>query len=212
MPAPRRIELLTDSELVACLVQNDAEVFTWVVRRYERAMIRVALRHVRTMAVAQEVVQETWLSVMRGIARFEGRSSLKNWMFRILTNRSKTRGIRESRTVPVSALGGAGDDDAVDLNRIAKDGFWLRPRLDWQDDPERSMVRAEVSEELSGAIERLPPRQRHVLRMRDVEGWTSAEVCDHLSISEANQRVLLHRGRAKVRQSMGPEGMRAVAA
>lgn len=210
---PLRFERLTDAQLVALLIARDPAVYAWLVRRYERSMLRVALGHVRSRAVAQEVVQETWLSVLRGIDRFEGRSSLKNWMFRILTNRAKTRGVREGRTVPVSALGQADESgEPVDVNRLGKDGFWLRPRLDWQDDPELAVVRQEVSAEIGDAIERLPPRQRQVLRLRDIEGWSSADVCDLLDISEANQRVLLHRGRSKVRKTLGRAPMDAVAA
>lgn len=202
LPTARGSESLTDAEAVMRLVAGDAAAFAWLVQRYERNMLRVALRHVRSRAVAQEVVQETWLSVVRGIGRFEGRSSLKNWLFRILTNRAKTRSVRERRTVPLSALGADGDEP-TELDRLGPDGFWLRPRQDWRDDSECVMLRAELSGAVSEALTELPHRQAEVVRLRHLEGCSSAEVCERLAISEANQRVLLHRGRAKLRRLLG---------
>jgi RNA polymerase sigma-70 factor (ECF subfamily) len=181
-------------------------------RRYQRSMLRVAMTHVRRRDVAQEVVQETWLSILRGISRFERRSSLKSWMFRILTNRAKSRGIRERRTVPVSALGSAGDEPVSELGSLGSGGLWLRPRQDWRDSPEHAVVRTEVAADVEAALSSLPERQREVVRLRDVQGLTSAEVCTRLQISQANQRVLLHRGRARARELLGADALRTFAA
>jgi RNA polymerase sigma-70 factor (ECF subfamily) len=212
LSTPRSPASLTEPQLIERLVAGDPEVFAQLMRRYQRSMLRVAMTHVRRRDVAQEVVQETWLSILRGISRFERRSSLKSWMFRILTNRAKSRGIRERRTVPVSALGSAGDEPVSELGSLGSGGLWLRPRQDWRDSPEHAVVRTEVAADVEAALSSLPERQREVVRLRDVQGLTSAEVCTRLQISQANQRVLLHRGRARARELLGADALRTFAA
>jgi len=165
--------------------------------------------YVSSRAVAEEVVQEAWLGVLSGIGRFEGRSSLKTWIFRILTNRAKTRGEREARTVPFSALGGEDDDDnaaTVAADRFDASGryagHWSSAPSRWSDLPESRLIGGETMALAQAAIAALPETQRAVITMRDVEGWSSEEVRNVLDLSESNQRVLLHRARAKVRQAL----------
>lgn len=184
---------------------GDEGLFAELVRRYSASMTRVALMYVPSRAVAEEVVQETWLGVLNGLDRFEERSSFKTWLFRILVNRAKTRGERERRTVPFAALAAAeadGDEPAVDPDRFVADGHWGTPPRRWDTDPESALRGKEVERIARDAIEELPPMQRLVVTMRDLEGWSSDEVCNALEISETNQRVLLHRGRSKVRAAL----------
>ena len=168
-------------------------------------MLRVAMMFVSSRAVAEEVVQEAWLGVLKGLDRFEGRSSLKTWIFRILTNTAKTRGEREGRSVPFSSLGGdAGDDAPVDADRFLGNGHrwaghWASsPR----DVPEERLLAGEARKRIADAIEALPENQRAVITLRDVDGFDADEACEILGISEVNQRVLLHRARAKVRTAL----------
>jgi RNA polymerase sigma-70 factor (ECF subfamily) len=167
-------------------------------------MRRVALTFVRSPAVADEVVQEAWLGVLRGIGRFEGRSSLKTWLFRILTNTAKTRAERERRSVPFSSLEaeGAGDEPSVDPDRFLADGAWATPPARWYAVPEESLLSAEIRAVIDGAIAALPESQRLVISLADVEGWPAAEIRNVLDVSESNQRVLLHRARSKVRAAL----------
>ena len=173
---------------------------------YGPMMLRVALMYVSTRAVAEEVVQEAWIGVLKGIGRFEGRSSLKTWIFRILTNTAKTRAQREGRSVPFSALASAATDgEAVDPERFLGDGerfagHWGAPPRRWG--PEERLVSAEAQEVIDAAIATLPPAQAAVITMRDVEGLDAEEVCNALDLTETNQRVLLHRARSKVRQAL----------
>jgi RNA polymerase sigma-70 factor (ECF subfamily) len=168
--------------------------------------------YVPDQAVAEDVVQETWLGVLQGIHRFQERSSLKTWIFSILTNRAKTRGQRESRTIPFSALGSEDtepEERAVEADRFNSSvhqwpGHWVpvtRPQR-WDNIPEEQLVSQETQAKLKAAIEALPPHQREVITLRDVHGWTSEEVCNALALTETNQRVLLHRARAKVRRAL----------
>jgi RNA polymerase sigma-70 factor (ECF subfamily) len=166
-------------------------------------MLRIALLYVPSRAVAEEVVQETWLAVLTGLERFEGRSSLRTWLFRILTNRAKTRGQREGRTVPFSAFASDGDEDevAVSIDRFLgadsrHHGHWAAPP---RGVPEERLLAAEARERIQAAIEALPPNQRAVITLRDLEGLSAEEACNVLGLSETNQRVLLHRARSKVR-------------
>jgi RNA polymerase sigma-70 factor, ECF subfamily len=199
-----------DDVLVEALRRGDETAFLTLVGRYGPMMLRVAQTYVRSRAVAEEVVQETWLGVLSGIDRFEGRSSLKTWLFRILTNRAKTRGERESRSVPFSALAGDEDDDgpSVPADRfLGPDhpqwpGHWAASPSSWSAIPDERLMSHEVLEHVRAAIEELPIRQRQVISLRDVEGWSADEVCDLLALSEGNQRVLLHRARSKVRGSL----------
>ncbi len=186
-----------DRELVSHLLDGDPGAFARLVETHHQQMLRVASAFVSSRAVAEEVVQETWLAVLEGLPSFQGRSSLKTWMFTILTNRAKTRGVREGRTVPFSALGDGRDDPAVEPDRFNDREAWTRPP---QGRPDDVLERAEVLGALQRAVEDLPPNQRTVVTLRDVQGWSSEEVCNLLGISETNQRVLLHRGRSKVRR------------
>ena len=172
-------------------------------------MLRVAMMYVSSRAVAEEVVQEAWLGVFAGLDRFEGRSSLKTWVFRILTNTAKTRGEREGRSVPFSSLGGDDGDDepAVDADRfLATDhrwaGHWSSSPRNPHDVPEERLLAGEARGRIAAAIEALPANQRAVITLRDVDGFDAEEACEILGVSEANQRVLLHRARAKVRAAL----------
>jgi RNA polymerase sigma-70 factor (ECF subfamily) len=152
---------------------------------------------VASQAVAEEVVQDTWLALLRGLDRFEERSSLRTWMFAILVNRARSTGVREARTVPVADAG-----PAVDASRFGPSGAWALPPEHWVEEAENRIDAAKLSQLLRGGLDGLPGRQREVVVLRDVEGLSSAEVCEVLAISEANQRVLLHRGRSKLRQAL----------
>jgi len=186
-------------EPVEALRAGDEATFERLVREYSPAMLRVAQLYVGSRAAAEEVVQDTWIGVLNGIGRFEGRSSLKTWIFRILTNIAKTRGQREGRSVPFSALG-SGDDQAVDPDRFAQDGQWASPPRSFG--PEERLLGRETLDLVERAIAALPPSQALVITMRDVEGFGAEETRNVLGISETNQRVLLHRARAKVRQAL----------
>jgi RNA polymerase sigma-70 factor, ECF subfamily len=171
-------------------------------------MTRMARSFVSTAAVADEVVQETWLAVIQGLDKFESRSSLKTWIFRILVNQARTRGVREQRTTPFSSVVAEDDDrPTVDPARFfeggsAFAGYWCVPPNRFFALPEDQLLAAETRTLVAQAISELPERQQQVIRLRDVEGWEAAEVCEGLGISEANQRVLLHRARAHVRSRM----------
>jgi len=169
-----------------------------LVEKYGPSLLRVAQLYVSTRAVAEEVVQETWLAVLTGIERFEGRSSLKTWLFRILTNKAKTRGQREGRTLPFASLAADGDEyaTAVDIDRFAQGGEWNAPP---RGVPEERLLAGEAKRTIESAIAALPSNQRAVITLRDVEGLSAEEACNVLGVSETNQRVLLHRARAKVR-------------
>jgi RNA polymerase sigma-70 factor, ECF subfamily len=197
--------LTEDSAVVAALRRGDEAVFTMLVNAYSTSLLRLAQDFVRTRAVAEEVVQETWLAVLNGIDRFEGRSTFKTWLYRILVNKAKTRGVREARTVPFSALAPEGEDDPVvpeDRFRGPDDqwpGHWLTPPRGLDTVPEHRLLAAEARGRIAEALETLPDSQRVVVTLRDVAGWESEEVCEALGLTEGNQRVLLHRGRAKLR-------------
>jgi RNA polymerase sigma-70 factor, ECF subfamily len=186
-----------DASLLQRLRSGDEQAFVALVERYQGSMVRLALSFVPSVAVAEEVVQDTWLAVLRGLARFEGRSSLKTWLFSILVNRARSTGVREARSVPVADAG-----PVVDAARFGPDGAWAVPPEHWIEEAENRIDALKLAEMLRPALDALPPRQREVVLLRDVETLTSAEVCDVLGISEANQRVLLHRGRAKLRQAL----------
>jgi RNA polymerase sigma-70 factor (ECF subfamily) len=191
----------SDEETLAALRSGDEQVFVELVQQHQALMLRVASRYVRNRTVAEEVVQETWLGVLNGLERFEGRASMKTWIFRILINRAISRAQREGRTVPFSSLA---DEPAVDPDRFrpADDrypGGWKR----FPDPlPEQRLLERETLARIDAAIGELPERQQLVIVMRDIEGWSSEEVCASLAISEANQRVLLHRARSKVRSCL----------
>jgi RNA polymerase sigma-70 factor, ECF subfamily len=196
----------TDEELVAALRAGDEETFRELVREWHSPLLRVARIFTPSRAVAEEVVQETWLRVLGALDRFEGRSSLKTWVFRILVNTAKTRAQREGRTLPFSALQDPArvPEAAVDPDRFfppedAHAGGWSAPPRDL---PEERLLAAETRDVIASAIEALPPNQRAVISLRDIEGWSSDEVRNALDLSEVNQRVLLHRARARVRAAL----------
>ena len=199
-----------DAELVRRLLAGDESAFMWLVDMYQGAMVRLARNYVPSRDVAEEVVQETWLAVLQGLPKFEARSSLKTWIFRILVNRAITRGTRERRAVPFSALFDAGTDafePAVDPDRFfGPEGraphTWASPPQPWDEIPEQRLESQETLDRVAAAIDTLPPSQREVITMRDVDGFSSQEVCSVLGISEVNQRVLLHRARSKVRRAL----------
>ncbi|MDX6666239.1 MAG: hypothetical protein QOG68_2445 [Solirubrobacteraceae bacterium] len=196
---------MDEAELLPRLRARDEAAFAELVRAWSPSMLRVARMYTSSRAVAEEVVQEAWLGVLQGIDRFEGRSSLKTWVFRILVNRAMTRGAREARSVPFAALAGdeAGrDEPAVDPSRFTREGAWASPPRRWDESPELALRSAETLEAVRAAIAALPPMQRLVITMRDLEGFGSEETRNALEISETNQRVLLHRARAKVRAAL----------
>jgi RNA polymerase sigma-70 factor (ECF subfamily) len=189
-----------DAELLGRLRSGDEQAFVCLVERYHGSMLRVATAFVPSRAVAEEVVQDTWLAALRGLSRFEGRSSLRTWLFRILVNRARSTGAREQRSVPVADAG-----PAVDATRFGVDGAWIAPPEQWIEEAESRLVAGKLNALLRAAIEGLPDRQREIVTLRDVEGMSSQEACEVLGISEANQRVLLHRGRSKLRSALEAE-------
>lgn len=194
-----------DAALVKRLIEGDEAAFTELVEAWHGRLLRLALLFVADRASAEEVVQDTWLAVLTGLRAFEGRSSLKTWIFSILTNRAKTRGQRDKRVVPFSALGGGASEPepAVVASRFTPLGAWSAPPEPWDaDTPEELLLRRETRELIDHAIAGLPPGQRAVVTLRDVEGLDSTEACNILEISETNQRVLLHRARARIRTAL----------
>jgi RNA polymerase sigma-70 factor, ECF subfamily len=195
-----------EQQLLAALRAGDEEAFAALVDRYHASLVRLARTYVRQRSVAEEVAQETWLAVLNGIDRFEGRSSLKTWLFRILTNRAKTRGERESRSLPFSSIGDA-DEPAVDPDRFRPEGDqypggWRELPAPWEGDPEERLLASEARSLILDAIEQLPPNQRAVITLRDIEGFDADDVCNVLEVSDTNQRVLLHRARSRVRRAL----------
>jgi RNA polymerase sigma-70 factor (ECF subfamily) len=199
-----------DDLLLEALRRGDEAAFMALVARHGPVMMRIARAYVGSAAVAEEIVQEAWLGVLESLPRFEGRSSLKTWVLRILKNIASRRAGQERRSVPFSAL--EGDDPEADEPAVAPERF-LDPQERWAghwasaprrfgDVPEERLFARETLGAVEGAILALPPSQRAVIGLRDVEGWGAGEVCELLEISEANQRVLLHRARARVRRAL----------
>ena len=194
-----------DAQLVDGLRARDEAAFAALMSMYGAGMLRVARMYVSSRAVAEEVVQEAWLGVLKGVDRFEGRSSLKTWLFRIVANTAKTRGVREARSTPFSSF--ADDEASVSPDRfLGADerfpGHWAVPPVSWAGVPEDRLLATETLEVIGRTIERLPPSQRAVLTLRDLEGLSADEVCNALDLTETNGRVLLHRARAKVRAAL----------
>ena len=183
-----------DASLLRRLRDGDEQAFAALIERYHSSMLRLAISFVPSQAVAEEVVQDTWLAMLHGLARFEERSSLRTWLFAILVNRARTTGVREARSVPVADAG-----PVVDASRFGPSGAWAIPPEHWAEEAENRIDAVKLSGLLRAGLDSLPARQREVVLLRDVESMTSAEVCEVLAISEANQRVLLHRGRSKLR-------------
>jgi RNA polymerase sigma-70 factor (ECF subfamily) len=200
------VSLPADDVLVPRLRAGDGAAFRDVVACYHPTMVRVAETYVPSRAVAEEVVQDTWIAVMRGLGGFERRSSLKTWMFRILANQARTRGERERRTVPMSSLAAELDDEpSVSPERFRGPpgrGHWAEPPERWSDQPEARVLSGATFEVVAQTVMALPENQRRVIVLRDIEEWSSEEVCDLLDLSEVNQRVLLHRARSRVRAAL----------
>jgi RNA polymerase sigma-70 factor (ECF subfamily) len=190
-----------DGALVEALRRGEEQAFVALVQQYHPALLRLAMSYVATREQAEDAVAETWLGVLKGIDGFEGRSSLKTWIFRILVNRAKTKGVREQRSVPFSSLEGGGDEaePSVDPDRFAPAGNWTAPPQSWEGVPEDRLLSAETRSVVDDAIAELPDMQRAVITLRDVQGLTAQEASDVLGLTEVNQRVLLHRARSKVR-------------
>jgi RNA polymerase sigma-70 factor (ECF subfamily) len=193
-----------DIDLLQRLRGGDEQAFVVLVQRYHDSMIGLASSFVPSRAVAEEVVQDTWMGVLRGIGGFEGRSSFRTWLFRILVNRARTAGARERRSV---AIGDAGP--AVDQSRFDEAGGWVAPPEQWIEDIDDRLRAGKMAHRIRSAIDELPSRQREVVTLRDVEGLSSDAVCHVLEITDGNQRVLLHRGRSRVRQALETEFGRA---
>lgn len=200
-----------EQKLIEKLRAGDVHAFERLVDCYSPGMLRLARLHLRDRFAAEEVVQDAWLSVLRGVGRFEGRSSLKTWIFRILINRAHTRRGRDARMPPLASLQAAERPSAEALLgawRFLPDGdprrprHWAVPPRPWPATPEDGLLGAELRQKLEAAIAALPPGQREVIALRDIEGWSAAEVCRVLGVSEGNQRVLLHRARTKVRRAL----------
>ena len=184
------------------VLAGDRAQFTALVKRHHGALLRLASALCQSRAVADEVVQETWLAVLDGLAGFEGRSSLKTWIFRILVNRARTRATRERRSVPLSSLGTDDQEPPDPTVQLGSWGFWSQAPRAWQAGPEGQLLGKELAGVLEAELEQLPPAQRTVVVMRDVEGLDAEEVCNILELSETNQRVLLHRGRTRLRTAL----------
>ena len=195
---------VSDEETVAALRAGDERTFCDLFARSYPMMKRVARTYVASDAVAEEIVQETWMAIVTGIDRFEGRSALGTWIFSILTNQAKTHSARERRAVPFSSIAPSdAGEPAVDPDRFQKDdeawpGHWATPPRPWQK-PERRLLALEARDHLKAALAQLPDRQRLIVGLRDVDGQSAEEVCDLLGLSQENQRVLLHRGRSRLR-------------
>ncbi len=189
-----------DAELLAGLRAGDEDAFLALVARHHAKMLRLARSFVPSRAVAEEVVQDTWLGVLNGLDGFGGRSSFRTWLLRILVNRAQTAGAREGRSV---AVGDAGP--VVDASRFDASGAWMSPPRHWIEDSDDRLLAQGLAERIDAALLDLPARQREVVMLRDVEQLSPVEVCEVLDISEGNQRVLLHRGRSRLRQALETE-------
>jgi RNA polymerase sigma-70 factor (ECF subfamily) len=205
--SPPAVTSADEAELLARLRDGDERAFEELVDRHYGTMLAVARGYVKSRAVAEEVVQEAWLGVLKGLDRFEGRSSLRTWIIRIVANIARTRGAREARSVPLSSLAPEGEEAAVEADRFrgpddAFPGHWRQYPSDWHALPEQSLLGRETLELVMAAVKELPPAQQQVITLRDISGFSAEEVCDALDISDGNQRVLLHRARSRVRSAL----------
>lgn len=200
-----------ESQLIAALRRGDERAFMGLVSQYQATLLRLARMYVRDVAAAEDVVQETWLGVLRGLDHFEGRSSLKTWIFRILMNRARSRAVKDGRSIPFSTIVDSvadGDGPSVPPERFLPADHprwphhWSDPPRDWDATPEEMLLSDETRSVIEAAIQSLKPTQREVITLRDVQGLSSAEVCNILGITETNQRVLLHRARSRVRAAL----------
>ena len=190
----------SDIDLLERLRAGDEQAFVALVGRHHSSMLRVARAFVPNSAVAEEVVQDTWVAVLRSIGQFEGRSSLKTWLYRVLINRARSSGVKERRSVPTDD-----PERAVDPSRFDGAGNWASPPAHWVEEADDRLQAGSLAGHLRKALDELPPLQREVVTLRDVEGLNSSEVCTLLNITEGNQRVLLHRGRSRLRQALETE-------
>lgn len=191
---------IDEAVLLERLRAGDEEAFVALIRQHHQVMVRIARPYVPSESVAEEVVQETWLAALRGLPSFEGRSSVKTWLYAILLNRARTTGPKERKYVPIEE-----PERAVDAGRFNRDGSWSSPPAHWADDAE-DRVRAErMNKSMRVAIDQLPSPQRDVLTLRDVEGLTAADTCQILSLRQSHQRVLLHRARSRLRNVLEGE-------
>ena len=196
-----------DQRLISGVRSGDEAVFVELVDRFQGSLVRVAMRYVPSRAIAEEVVQDTWIGVIEGIDRFEGRSSLKTWLYKILIYRARARGQRERRTTPMSSLADEESAPSVPTERFRGSdalwaGHWATPPRRWDGDSEDRLLAGEARTVIDAVIAELPQAQREVIVLRDISQFGSAEVCDLLDITEANQRVLLHRARSRVRAAL----------
>jgi RNA polymerase sigma-70 factor (ECF subfamily) len=207
-PGVRRSpRLAEDADIVAALRRGEEDVFATLVSEYSGPLLRLAQEFVPSRSVAEEVVQDTWLAVLGGIDGFESRSSLKTWLFHILVYKAKARGAREAKTVSFSSLAVDPGERAVPEERFRGSdhrwaGHWASPPIAVDSVPEQRILAHELRDRIAAALEALPEVQRIVVKLRDVAGWQASEVCSELGLTDANQRVLLHRGRAKVRAAL----------
>ena len=203
LPPAAPAHVADESALLARLRAGESAAFTVLVGRHGGALLRLATTFLKDRSVAEEVVQYTWLAALDGLDAFEGRSSLRTWLFTILANRARNRAVREGRSVPWSALGEAVEGPAVDPSRFQADGHWVGIHAGWsEEDPERLAAGAETRAAIEAAISALPDGMRAVVTLRDVEGLEAEEICNLLGLTLSNQRVLLHRARCRLRQAL----------
>lgn len=200
------VALSADDATIERLLAGDEATFMMLVEQNQLSMLRVAQMYVSSHAVAEEVVQEAWIGILKGLPKFEGRSSLRTWMYKIVTNVAKTRGVREGRSLPFSALAGE-HDDPIDPSWFQGPddplpGGWRTFPDDWRGIPEDRLLGRETLDHISRALDGMPAMQAEVVRLRDVQGWSSGDVCNALDLTETNQRVLLHRGRSRIRREL----------
>jgi RNA polymerase sigma-70 factor, ECF subfamily len=208
--APDVRDYADDAVLVAALRAGDEAAFAWAFDRHDGMLRRLARTFVATQAAADEVVQETWLAVIEGIDRFEGRASVRTWITRILMNKARTRGVRDKRSVPFSssAAPSSVDDPTFPADRFLPPdhprwpGHWAAPPPPWDELPAERVEARETLDRVRAAIAALPPLHRQVITLRDVDGWSPDEICTVLDLTPANQRVVLHRARARVRAAL----------
>jgi RNA polymerase sigma-70 factor (ECF subfamily) len=196
-----------DRRIIVGLRAGDEAVFAEMVDKYHGSLVRVAMRYVPSRAIAEEVAQDTWIGVIEGIDRFEGRSTVKTWLYRILIYRARARGERERRTTPMSALEHDESAPSVPTERFRGSdalwaGHWATPPKRWDGESEDRLLAAETRAIIDAAIGRLPQAQRDVIVLRDISNFSAAEVCELLDVTESNERVLLHRARSKVRAAL----------
>jgi RNA polymerase sigma-70 factor (ECF subfamily) len=200
---------VSEERLLSALRAGDEAVFTELVRTQTPSLIRLARLNLGDLAAAEEVVQETWVGFLDSLERFEGRASVRTWLYRILLNKARTRQSKDARTVPFSSIEDEGlpYEPSVDPGRFRGGddqwpGHWVSAPPSWSDIPEDRFLASETFRVVDEALRGLPPAQRELVTLRDIDGWSSTEVCNVLGLSETNQRVLLHRGRSRVREAL----------